>query len=416
MRISTTSIYDSGTSKLNDLQAAMQKSQLMISTGKRILTGADDPVAAARALEVSQNQGINSQFAINRKAAQSTLGLEENTLQSVTSLLQDIKGALVQAGDAALTPVDLKYMSAALQGQFNDLLGSANSRDANGTYLFGGYQTDTQPFALTANGVTVSQDTGERLLQVASTRQMSMSDSGAAVFSNIINGNGNFVTGALAANTGTGTISPGTVVDTPSTDTFQVVFTNDPVTNALTYSVFNTTTDPTMAAAPESTGTYVEGQTISFDIPLPPATQVGARQIEIHGKPLAGDNFSIDPSTQQSLFTTMQNLITLLNTSGGSSIGRTQLSQGLSIANQNLDHALDNILTVRASIGARMQELDNLDMDGLGRNEQYAQTLSNLQDLDYTKAISDLSQQTTTLEAAQKSFVKVTGLSLFNYI
>jgi flagellar hook-associated protein 3 FlgL len=82
----------------------------------------------------------------------------------------------------------------------------------------------------------------------------------------------------------------------------------------------------------------------------------------------------------------------------------------------NLDQASSNILRVRAQIGTRMNEIEslgNLD-DSLGF--QYQQTLSNLQDLDYAKAISDLTQQQTILQAAQQSFVKISQLSLFNFL
>ena len=47
---------------------------------------------------------------------------------------------------------------------------------------------------------------------------------------------------------------------------------------------------------------------------------------------------------------------------------------------------------------------------------QYNATLSDLQDLDYAKAISDFTLQKTYLEAAQSSFAKIAGLSLFNYL
>ena len=47
---------------------------------------------------------------------------------------------------------------------------------------------------------------------------------------------------------------------------------------------------------------------------------------------------------------------------------------------------------------------------------QFKQTLSGLQDVDYNKAVSDLTQQQISLQAAQKSFLKISELSLFNYI
>jgi flagellar hook-associated protein 3 FlgL len=74
------------------------------------------------------------------------------------------------------------------------------------------------------------------------------------------------------------------------------------------------------------------------------------------------------------------------------------------------------VLSVQAAVGARLKELDYLDSSGDDLGLQYATTLSNLQDVDYTAAISLFTQQQTTLTAAQKSFTTMSGLSLFNYI
>ncbi|MDO9601777.1 MAG: flagellin, partial [Rhodocyclaceae bacterium] len=82
----------------------------------------------------------------------------------------------------------------------------------------------------------------------------------------------------------------------------------------------------------------------------------------------------------------------------------------------NLDQANDNILRVRAAVGSRLSEVDSLSDVNQDLQLQYQQTLSNLQDLDYAKAISDLTRKQTDLEAAQKSFMRVSQLSLFNYL
>jgi flagellar hook-associated protein 3 FlgL len=74
------------------------------------------------------------------------------------------------------------------------------------------------------------------------------------------------------------------------------------------------------------------------------------------------------------------------------------------------------VLTVQASVGARMKELDNLNSTGDDLDIQYQSTLGDLQDLDMVKAISLFAQQQQTLQAAQMSFKTMSGLSLFNYI
>ena len=96
--------------------------------------------------------------------------------------------------------------------------------------------------------------------------------------------------------------------------------------------------------------------------------------------------------------------------------GNVLLMNRIGAALANFDQAEDNILRVRATVGSRMSELDSLGSAGEELGVQYEQALSRLQDLDYADAITRLTQQQTYLEAAQKSFLKVSGLSLFNYV
>ena len=83
---------------------------------------------------------------------------------------------------------------------------------------------------------------------------------------------------------------------------------------------------------------------------------------------------------------------------------------------KNLDGVLNNVLSVRASVGTRMAELDSLSDLSESLDLVYQERLSNLQELDYVEAISAFLQQQTQLEAAQSSFSKISGMSLFNYI
>ncbi len=71
---------------------------------------------------------------------------------------------------------------------------------------------------------------------------------------------------------------------------------------------------------------------------------------------------------------------------------------------------------MRADVGARLQELDSLDALGDGVALEYAKATSELKDLDYTQAISDLTRQQVMLEAAQRSFTRITGMSLFDFL
>jgi flagellar hook-associated protein 3 FlgL len=163
---------------------------------------------------------------------------------------------------------------------------------------------------------------------------------------------------------------------------------------------------------------FSPGQMISLGSTAPPAataTDFGAKVV-VYGLPADGDTFSITPAVNQSLFQTMQSLIGILKQPLGTSYTTTEFSSALASQLTNLDQSLANVSRVQTSVGSSMNELDSLGANASSLDIQYQQTLSDVQDLNYTKAISDFTMQNMSLEAAQKSFVKISGLSLFNYL
>ncbi len=404
MRISTSSLYETATNQLGTLQSSLAKTQMQLSTNRRMLTAADDPIASARALEVTQSQSVNTQFATNRQNARSSLSQVELALSGTTSLLQDVQTIAVNAGNGALSQADRESLATELSGRLNDLMGLANSADGAGGYLFSGYKSTTLPFTQTATGAQYQGDQGQRTLQVGSSRQVATSDSGSSVFENNVTGNGTFVTQAGVANTGSGIVSSGSVSDAKllTGHDYQISFAVSGAPAATTYTINDSTTGlPVASAVP-----YESGKQIAFD----------GVAFDVAGAPADGDTFTVKPSQKQSVFATVTSLIAALRTPATGAAGQARLTNSLNAAHDNLNSSLDNVLAVRASVGSRLKELDYLDSAGDDLNIQYASTLSDLQDLDTVKAISLFSQQQTTLEAAQKSFKSLSGLSLFNYI
>lgn len=396
MRISTNLFYDTGAARITNAQSTLEKTSEQISSGKRILTPADDPVAAARVVELTQAQATNSQYADNRGVAADALNTEETTLKSVTDLLQDLKTTVIKAGNPSYDDSQRKSMATELAGRFSDLLGLANATDGSGSYIFSGYQVSVQPFTKTATGASFNGDQGARVVQVGPQRQFAINDNGAVVFESIRNGNGTFVTSAASTNTGSGTISTGSVVDRSllTGDTYSITFTSD------------TTYDIVDNGNVVQSGNYTNGGAINF----------GGMQVQISGTPLKDDSFTIAPSTNQSVFTAIKNLIDVLNTPASTDKGKADLVQGLQTAHNMINNALDNVTMVRASVGTRLHELDTLDTQGGDRDSQYAQAIANLQELDYTKAVTDLSKQKIMLEAMQQTFVQISNLSLLKYV
>jgi flagellar hook-associated protein 3 FlgL len=406
MRISSNFMFDSGVSQLGTLSSNLAKTQMQLSTNRRMLTAADDPIASARALEVTQSASLNEQYGVNRENARSSLSQATLVLQSTTMLIQDVKELAVHAGNGSMTASDREALAIELEGRLDDLLDQANTADGAGGYLFSGYKSTTIPFTKTSSGANYLGDQGQRMLQVGSSRQIPISASGSAAFENNVTGNGTFVTRPATANTGSGIVSSGVVSDATllTGHDYEVRFAISAATPPVTtYTIADTTTGLDVTAAPVP---YESGAEITFE----------GMTFTVDGKPADGDVFTAKPSEKQSLFTTVTNLIGALRQSAAGAAGQARLTNDLNAAHDNLNSALDNVLGTQATFGAHLKELDYLDSSGDDLNIQYESQLSDLQDLDMVKAISQFSQQQFTLEAAQKSFKSVSGLSLFNFI
>ncbi len=401
MRISSSTFYTESVTSMNQLQVNIAQTTQQLATGRKILSPADDPAAAARASELTQTDSANTQFGSNRMAATNVLSLADGVLQSVTNLLMDAKDVSSAAANAMLNPAARKSLAADIQGRLQELMGLANSSDGTGNFIFAGAQGKVQPFADSAAGVVYQGDDVQRKIQAAPGRQIPITDSGADIFMRIRSGNGTFAASPALANTGDSTISQGIVTDAALYDghNYQIAF-----TAANTYDINDLTT-----GLPVTTNNaYVSGQAISFK----------GVQFEIKGTPAINDKFDVTPSKNQSIFDTLTKLVATLNINipTGSPMVNAGYRQGLSDAFNSLDQSLNSVLGVRATMGARLKELDALNVTGDNLGLEYKATLSKIQDTDYNKAISDLTQQQMVLTAAQKSFSQVSKMSLFDYL
>jgi flagellar hook-associated protein 3 FlgL len=402
MRISTNTIYANGGDRISDLQVGMNKTQQQIASGRRILTPSDDPVGSARALVITQSDAINDQFATNRKNALNSLSVAEGVLSGVTNVLQNVKTRIVAAGGGILTNIDRGFIANELQGDFEQLLGLANSSDGSEGYLFSGFSASA-PYTKTQAGAQYSGDQGRKFLQVDTSRQIPLSDIGPEIFGNIRTSPSQFNTVANPSNIGGALAVAAIDVATSANLTgnnYEVSFDN----TGANFSITNKTTG---AVVVPSTA-YVSPQTVTFD----------GIDLSLSNAPAApgpGDRFSIQPGNQD-IFETLTDLINILRTPAATTAAKLDLAAGLAQANSNLEKSLNNVLTTRAKFGTSLQELEDLDFVGQSTGLSYKQQLSDLQDLDYAKAITELNQQQTTLQAAQQSFVKTSSLSLFNYI
>src|SRR5450432_178910 len=213
MRISTSQMYTQGVNAIERQQSEMLRTQQQIATGRRVVSPADDPVAAAQALTISQAKDRNAQYASNIDTAKGALSLNDSVLAQIADVLQSVRGSAVDAGSGVLANSDRLSIAGDVGARLQELLALANSKDGNGDYLFAGFATATQPFTDSGNGnIVYNGDQGTRELEVSTGRKLPVGEDGSSVFEQARNGSGTVVTAMSAANGGTGVASAGEVV------------------------------------------------------------------------------------------------------------------------------------------------------------------------------------------------------------
>jgi flagellar hook-associated protein 3 FlgL len=400
MRISTAEFTSQAILAIDSQSSALQKTQNELSSGMAVQTAADNPVAASQIVQLSQQQAQLTQYGTNLQSAQTRLTLEESSLSTATSNLQSIRDLVVQAGDATLNDSNRAQIGTQIQTQIQALLGTANTKDSNGEYLFSGYATQTQSFAADSSGnVSYQGDAGNRLIQISADQSVADSDTGATAFMNIAAGNGTFTTAANAANTGSGIIDSGSVVDSAQwvPDKYTLTF-----TSPTTYQVIDNSTGTTVVA----NGAYTAGSAIEFQ----------GVQVTVTGSPAAADSFTVAPSGQQSMFATLTQLATALSKPADTAAAKAQLATSLGSALTNIDQTVNHLSTVSASVGSRIDMLSAQTTTNTSTSTALSTQKSGLQDVDYAAAVSTLSQQMVGLQAAEQSYAAISQLSLFKYL
>ncbi len=367
----------------------------------------------------------------NQQTAANALGLEEGHLAHAQDLLLRVNELAATAGNTTNSAVSRGGIATELRSIYDQLMGIANIKDADGSHMFGGFKSDTVPFGGTIESlggggdVSYSGDEGQRRLQVSNNRYIEISDSGIDVFRRIPTGNGYFVTDYAASNAGTGVVDAGTISDPTAwagaaTRNVDIRFTV--TAGATTFDLVDANTGNSLltggvAPAPvASQRNYLPGQPIQLAAQGgEPAFDLGA-SVHISGTVADGDQFSLAPSSSQSAFATIAQLVGALESQDTTAAGNAKFRNDVGAARINANRALDNVVTARARVGSRLNELDSLQTMGAQFDLQYDQSLSELQDLDYASAATELAKRQVSLEAAQQSFVRISQLSLFSLL
>jgi len=389
---------------LDALESNISQTQNQVSSGLAFTTPAENPVAAGEVNAYNQVLAQSQQYTTNANAAHSSLNTEDSTLTQMQTQLQSLRSLALEANSGTSTAEDLTAIAAQATQIQSSLLALANTQDGQGQYIFSGYSTQTQPFNLTATGAAYQGDQGQQQVQIAAGQTVATGDNGDTVFNQIKTGNGTFAVAAAAGNSGSGVVGAATLSGTPAYagDTYTINF-----SSATAYSITDTTPAGVTTVSPTApaTFTYTSGQPISY----------GGVQVTLTGTPAANDSFTVAPSSNQSLFTTVQNLISAIQ-SGAGSTDHTALNNAMAAGINNLDQAISQTSTVQANVGGRINAITTQLSVQSSQQTQLQTSISSLQGLNYAAAITSLDSQNTTLSAAMQAYTLTQGLTLFKYI
>ncbi len=405
MRISTSQVYARGLAGITNASSQLTRTQEQIASGVKFQTAADDPVAAARISQVETELGLSEQFRRNIDNVDSRLQLAEVQITTAQRSIDRIRDLVIEAGNGALSNENREQIALEINRRLEELVGIVNSRDSSGDFLFSGFKTNTKPFEATGDGFIYQGDEGVRFQQVASSLNIASNETGKDLFANIPVANRTVVASVSAANTSLADVSLGRVVDRA---VFEAATPDDYVIT------FNDLSDIAPAGPNYTVTRRSNGQVVTANEPFSISTPIAifGVEVEFDGVLNPGDTVVVEQASKQNLLTTVARIGEGLATF----VDNVDRASFLDDALINLDNIQESLLNGRSRIAARLNTLDTARSSQESLDLINNSLLSDLRDLDYAEAISRLSFQSFVLEAAQQSFVKISGLSLFDFI
>ena len=407
MRISTNQIYDQNMRSIMQNQGDLAKTQEQLASGKRIITPSDDPVGAAKVLRLTEEIDELTQFQRNNDLVTGSLEQQEAVLTNITNSVNRARTLVIQAGSGALDSPDRKVIGAELEQIKLEIFDLMNTQDADGNYLYAGYQSANQAFeynpASAGNAITFVGDAGVSFVQLSNSSKIQSTSNGYEVFENVLS-RFNFSVDPAS----TAVVNEASVKQQGTFDTF-FDKNYDPVNAGNNDYRINFLASGQAELVNQGTGVVVDSVSYTSGQPFI------IKGMEFDAMAVPGDSIdlSLDALEKKSMAQTLHEIQVVLN---DSSIDSFELQEAISDALVGLDNGLEKLSLERASIGSRLNIAEstyesNLDMEIAAKAQR-----SSIQDVDYAEASTEFAKQETALSAALATFPKVANLSLFDFV
>ena len=427
MQVSTKLLNQQQVRHFSKINEKIADTQERVSTGKSILRASDDPVAAVNLSVAKEQSLILEQFQRNIDAAETKLNLTDTTLQQAVNVLTRFSELITMARNGALNEEGHLAISTEMKQLKEVLLGLANTTDANGQGIFGGYNGVDRPFEMKTDGtVEYLGNRGQNSLQISENMTVSTNIDGGSAFMRIDTDGGrrnlfDIVDLTVNAVETASAFSPkananwyaDVYFELPSRmEEWSLDLTGSLGSRTITASIneggLQNLVDAINAVSADTGTTAVLG---------PDGKRI-ALQDDMNG------NITIENIQIEGIDAALDQVTSYLEFTGRDAAGNattktmkmTDEDQLVSASIGNVQKAIDNLSLQRAYVGGQLSKVAT-QTDVIGsRKLAVEKDVSRLGDADLAALITELQSQLTNLNAAQAAFAKIGQQSLFDYI
>ncbi|MGK0267855.1 MAG: flagellar hook-associated protein 3 FlgL [Paraglaciecola sp.] len=407
MRISTGQLYDRSIQSVLDSQANLSDIQQQLSSGKKLLRPSDDPVGAAQAIRLTEEIEQINQYKKNSNLLINSLEQEETVLKSVNTGIDRARVLMLQSGNGIVGSDERKAIATEISQIKDQLFGLMNSRNPAGEYIFAGYQSSSPAFGFNpsaaGNKYSFEGDGGENKIQISDTIKQQMNNSGLDVFENVLSRLTSSISGSVGATDVSLNVQQQSAFDKFHKANFNAI---TPVNNHFQISILSSS-----QAQITNLGSGAVLDTVDFSSGS--AFLYKGLEINITGAPGDTVNFQLESPQKKNIAETLNNFVNALN---NENIADSDFDRALSDVLAGVDNSMTSIANAVSKLGARRNITDSVFASNLDLEISNKTARSKIQEVDYAEAVSELSRQETALQAAQATFSRVTGTSLFDFI
>ncbi len=163
MRVSDNTNFATVRDSIARTRSRLEDLQTQTATLKKLNKPSDDPVGAAKVLEVRTDKVNNEQFHSNAKLAEAFLNNTDHALEQFTDIIIRAKEiAINQSSNASSTPESRLGVSEEISQLYQQAVSTANRRIGD-RYIFGGYKNTTPPVDSEGN---YHGDMGEQMAEI----------------------------------------------------------------------------------------------------------------------------------------------------------------------------------------------------------------------------------------------------------